>query len=183
MSEALHHLTWPTSESTWFIFPHTGRFGFWNMLTWLIASGRTQRSFNLKQQLPADRGEKPQATHVCCTQVGQGAPKTSRPLASPSVCHQQCRRCQPDFCIPFWVPKVKLDTPQLKLTWGKHAQESPCGRPEQTGVLILKKRNREEEKNIQVYRRLYLRGRELLCFHSEWAGQEIMDRKGKSTGC
>lgn len=184
VSEALHHLTSPTSESTWFSFPHTGRFGFWNMLTWLIASGRTRRSLNLKQQLWADWGEKPQATHVCCTQVGQVAPKTSRSLASPSVCHQQCRRCQLDLCIHFWVPKVKLDIPQLKLIWGKHAQESPCGPSEQTGVLILKRRNWErQEKNIQAYRRLHPRGRELLCSHSGWAGKEIMDRKGKSTGC
>lgn len=146
MSEALHHLPWPTSESTWFSFPRTERLGFWNTLTWLTASGRTQRNLNLKQQLWADWREKPQATHACCTQVGQVTPKNSRPLASPSVCQLQCRSGQLDFYIHFWVPKVKEDIPQLKLTWGKHAQESPHGPPEQTGVLILKKRNWEAEK-------------------------------------
>lgn len=89
VSGALHHLPQPTSESTRFSFPHAGRFGFWNMLTWLIAPGTTQRSLNLKQQLWAAQEEQPQATHVCCSTAWAGPSETSRPLASPSVCHQQ----------------------------------------------------------------------------------------------
>lgn len=125
VSEALHRLPWPTSESTWFSFPHTGSFGFWNMLTWLIASGRIQRSLNLKQQLWADQGEKSQAPHVCCTQVGQVASKTSRPLASPSVCHQQWEEVSAGLLHPLLSARSQRGHPTAKTHMGEMCSAVP----------------------------------------------------------
>lgn len=183
VSGALHHLPWPTSESTWFSFPHTGRFGFWNMLTWLIASGRTQRSLNLKQQLWTDWGEKPQATHVCCTQVGQVAPKTSRALASPSVGYQQCRRCQLEFCIHSEGQKSKRTS---------HSYNSPgetcSGIPmwaswTNRGVDPQKEKMREAGKEYPSVQKTPSKRKGNALFPFRMGRTSNHDRKGKSTGC
>lgn len=176
VSEALHHLPWPTSESTWFSFPHTGRFGFWNMLTWLIASGRTRRSLNLKQQLWTGWGEKPQATHVCCTQVGQVAPKISRALPSPSVCHQEVSA---GILHPLLRAKSQRGHPTAKTHLEKHA-----GPPEQTGVWIPKKEKlREAGKEYPSVKKTPSKRKGNALFPFRAGRTSNHDRKGKSTGC